>query len=313
MSDDSRLPWDHTPLPERPRRHRPPRSPNPTLHWLMMLEALACDLYGSASEAFRGDPALSSFLGHLAADEAEHLRILQHSAGPEVELPEELGQIDVDTATRARIERPLMAAHAAIRRGELTEEELFQALVDSELSEWNDIFLFVVETLQRSRREFQAVAARIQAHERRLEQFLSSRPVSSQLLEQARALPSVWQVTVLVVEDSRPLARLFERLLQRHCKVEVVGDGEAALERLQGRFFDVVVSDLHLPGLDGASLYRQATAVDPSLTGRFVFCSGSREPVLDELAAEGLAVLHKPIHLHQLWQAVDRVLHQQPE
>ena len=64
-----------------------------------------------------------------------------------------------------------------------------------------------------------------------------------------------------MVEDDLRLAATVERMLAAEGHdVEVVGDGNAALQRARERPFDLVVLDIMLPGLDGISVCRRLRA-----------------------------------------------------
>ncbi len=57
---------------------------------------------------------------------------------------------------------------------------------------------------------------------------------------------------VLVVEDAEKMAELIRRgLVEQRIAVDVVGSGEAALERAVGCRYDAIVLDVMLPGIDG--------------------------------------------------------------
>ena len=63
---------------------------------------------------------------------------------------------------------------------------------------------------------------------------------------------------LLVVEDDAVLAAALTRALgQAGYVVDLVDDGEAANEALQGGAYDLVVLDLALPGLDGLAVLRR--------------------------------------------------------
>lgn len=66
---------------------------------------------------------------------------------------------------------------------------------------------------------------------------------------------------VLVVDDE-PDYRFLLRMLLRDADVEVIEapNGERALEVIDGRVPDVVVTDLHMPVMDGATLVRRLRA-----------------------------------------------------
>ena len=89
--------------------------------------------------------------------------------------------------------------------------------------------------------------------------------------------------SVLVVDDEADLSALIEDILEASgYQVETALDGAAALERLERDHFDLILSDVHMPGLDGMALYRELEHRRPELTQRMLFMTGN---ILDEDAA----------------------------
>jgi DNA-binding response OmpR family regulator len=107
-------------------------------------------------------------------------------------------------------------------------------------------------------------------------------------------------IRVLVVEDEAHLAEgLRFNLEAEKYSVEVVGDGEAALERLlsHNEKFDVIVLDVMLPGIDGFSVVsalRKASNYVPVL---ILTARGRPEDVLEGFAAGADDYLPKPFEL----------------
>jgi len=70
--------------------------------------------------------------------------------------------------------------------------------------------------------------------------------------------PSGHAPSVLVIDDEPILARTVARFLERHgCAVTVCHDGPSGLDQFQAGRFDVVITDLELPGVDGNALVRE--------------------------------------------------------
>jgi DNA-binding NtrC family response regulator len=76
--------------------------------------------------------------------------------------------------------------------------------------------------------------------------------------EDTRAKPNGRPMSVLVVDDEEPFRLLLERRLtsSKH-HVECAASGEAALDRLSNRAFDVVLLDLRMPGIGGLETLRR--------------------------------------------------------
>ena len=71
---------------------------------------------------------------------------------------------------------------------------------------------------------------------------------------------------VLVVDDKENFTKLFRRLLpEDRFDVTTAGDGTRALALIGASEFDVIVSDIRMPGADGLEVLRQARAHDPDV------------------------------------------------
>ncbi len=73
---------------------------------------------------------------------------------------------------------------------------------------------------------------------------------------------------LLIVEDEIALREVIaEQLVDRGFVVEQVDTGEQALARLSAFAFDILIADLHLPGIDGSTVVEKAVALYPELIG----------------------------------------------
>jgi CheY-like chemotaxis protein len=80
---------------------------------------------------------------------------------------------------------------------------------------------------------------------------------------------------VLVVDDQELVLRCTTRLLSEFETVVAVPSAAKALEMLENdEEFDVVVSDVMMPGMSGPELYMRCHAYSPSTADRFIFASG---------------------------------------
>ena len=70
---------------------------------------------------------------------------------------------------------------------------------------------------------------------------------------------------LLVVDDERSICELLEISFRKEGhKVEVASSGEAAKRRLASQVFDIVISDICMPDMDGVELLRYCKEVSPS-------------------------------------------------
>ncbi len=139
------------------------------------------------------------------------------------------------------------------------------------------------------------------------------------LTEQRQASPEVLQrvrrekraMRVLVVDDEITLAHLLrEALSHAGYEVQAVCHAETALRRLaeNPRYFDLLISDQVMPGMNGVELICQARRLAPEL--RTLMCTGDMGE-MDVTAMKCIdAFLQKPMSLSDTLQAVRHLLPQ---
>jgi two-component system cell cycle sensor histidine kinase/response regulator CckA len=143
--------------------------------------------------------------------------------------------------------------------------------------------------------------------------FVVRLPVAADEDSAEPSLPALQRIRgrVLVVDDDARVLLVVARMLRPLHDVQTAQGARAALGRLRADpAFDVVLCDLLMPEMSGIELYREISAADPGLAGRFVFLSGGTNT---ELAAEFFRTianpwLSKPPSRIDLLMAVERHL-----
>jgi two-component system OmpR family response regulator len=106
---------------------------------------------------------------------------------------------------------------------------------------------------------------------------------------------------VLVVDDDPKLAALLARgLSECGMQAEAVLSGEAALERVEGRRFDVIVLDVLLPGIDGVEVLRRLR--ERRCAAAIVFLTAHWDAAGSEFGADG--IFPKPFSFDELAERV---------
>jgi PAS domain S-box-containing protein len=78
--------------------------------------------------------------------------------------------------------------------------------------------------------------------------------------------PRLKDLRILVVDDDLGICRSLQEILEGDgCIVETASDGVQALRRLEGRDFDLVLSDVVMPNMDGYDLYQAIQERRPGL------------------------------------------------
>jgi two-component system NtrC family sensor kinase len=130
-------------------------------------------------------------------------------------------------------------------------------------------------------------------------------------LDAGATAPAAPGASILLVDDEPEiLATLAEILTYAGHRVETAADGAAALERLDSRSFDVIVSEVRMPGLDGPGLYAEIERRFPDLRERIVFLTGDTmsAETRDFLERTRAVSLGKPFLVTKVMQAIQRAL-----
>src|SRR3954470_10461895 len=114
------------------------------------------------------------------------------------------------------------------------------------------------------------------------------------------------QKHLLIVEDEAPLrAAIAEQLADRGYKVEQADSGEAALARLADFAFDVIITDLRLPGMDGSALVQAAVARYPDIIAIVVTGYGTMKDAVDAIKSGAYDFVSKPFQFAELMHVLD--------
>ena len=104
---------------------------------------------------------------------------------------------------------------------------------------------------------------------------LPSHPAAPQPADGQAAIRPAKGGRALVVDDETTVSETLAELLARQgFEVSTAVDGEAAKQALEGETFDIILSDLRMPGLDGPGLFAWLRASRPELCGRVGFVTG---------------------------------------
>lgn len=123
------------------------------------------------------------------------------------------------------------------------------------------------------------------------------------------------RLRVLVVDDEAIFTQALRRLLQRSYDVEVANDGEQALAIIRaGKRFDVIVSDVSMPAMNGIELYEAVTILDEEQARHFVFLTGGAfgGHAQSHLQKLGMRQLEKPVDVTALRHTIDEVAGSHP-
>jgi signal transduction histidine kinase len=123
----------------------------------------------------------------------------------------------------------------------------------------------------------------------------------------AATLPSARHERILVVDDNADMRSYLERLLEPHWKVVVASDGTDALRAMEQAAFDLVLTDMMMPNLDGRGLIEHLRGQEATRTLPVIVLSAQAG---DEARIAGLAqgaddYLVKPFSAAELIARID--------
>ena len=106
---------------------------------------------------------------------------------------------------------------------------------------------------------------------------------------------------ILIVDDEEEFASLLsERLSARGLRVETADCGQAAIEKVRGGNFDVVVLDMVMPGMDGIETLQRLREQEPDLQVILLTGHATVEKGVNAMKLGAADFLEKPAELNDL-------------
>ncbi len=114
---------------------------------------------------------------------------------------------------------------------------------------------------------------------------------------------------ILLAEDDNDMRRFLVKALKNAgYSVASFDNGMSAYNRLREEPFELLLTDIVMPEMDGIELARRATELDPEIKVMFItgFAAVALNP--DNSAPKDARILSKPFHLRDLVNEVERLL-----
>ena len=116
---------------------------------------------------------------------------------------------------------------------------------------------------------------------------------------------------LLIVEDEAPLRQaIAEQLADRGYHVTQADSGEAALDRLADFAFDIIITDLRLPGIDGSAVIDAALERYPDIVAIVVTGYGTVKDAVEAIKRGAWDFVSKPFQIDELLHVLDSALEQ---
>jgi DNA-binding NtrC family response regulator len=114
---------------------------------------------------------------------------------------------------------------------------------------------------------------------------------------------------ILIVDDERDVVYAIRQLLtaRRH-ELREATNGLTGLELFQTQFFDLIITDLGMTGMDGVSFLYEVRQLDPSIPVIVLTTCSTRRADGETMGKGAWTYLDKPCESSEVLSAVERVL-----
>jgi excisionase family DNA binding protein len=114
---------------------------------------------------------------------------------------------------------------------------------------------------------------------------------------------------ILVVDDEQAVRDLLAKTLtMADYDVDTAPDGPAALDRLRAAEYDLLITDLKMPGMDGLSVIREARRIRPDLAVVIITGYSTEASAIEAINLGVAGYLTKPFRLPRILAATARAL-----
>lgn len=117
--------------------------------------------------------------------------------------------------------------------------------------------------------------------------------------------------SILVVDDEAAIIEILAEVFNEDGhRVDSAVNGEMAWRKIQQDSYDVIISDMRMPGMSGQELYHKVREWDADLSRRIIFSTGDvlTSETHDFLEGSGNSYLQKPFELNAIRQVVNELL-----
>lgn len=113
----------------------------------------------------------------------------------------------------------------------------------------------------------------------------------------------------LVVDDNPAITRLIElQLTKAGYRCDTAANGEQALEKISATDFDLVISDISMPGMSGLELLKAIKQKKPHLQVLIVTGHATIDNAVEALRLGAINFITKPIKFHEVFETISKIL-----
>jgi len=123
-------------------------------------------------------------------------------------------------------------------------------------------------------------------------------------------LSSITQLAnILVVDDEENAREGLSKILSKEgYVVEMASNGKEAIDTLKRLSFDLVITDMRMPLMDGFEVLREIKKMDESIGVIMITAYGEVESYLEAINMGAFEYINKPVRVNELKRVITKVL-----
>lgn len=117
---------------------------------------------------------------------------------------------------------------------------------------------------------------------------------------------------ILVVEDEKHMREILKMLLEAEgYEIFTAEDGSAGIHALEKEIFNLVITDVRMPGVDGFGILKKSIEVCPETLVIMITAFGTMESVLEAMNQGAYDYIHKPFKIEEIRLIIKKALDKQ--
>lgn len=114
----------------------------------------------------------------------------------------------------------------------------------------------------------------------------------------------------LIVDDDTTIQNILSTLFHDLGEVTLATNGKEALEKIEKNPFDLIISDVNMPIMDGLEFSRQLFKNHPEFSNKFLFCTGNPDVELFDICSHyNVPYCMKPLNIREILSSAEKILH----
>ncbi len=110
---------------------------------------------------------------------------------------------------------------------------------------------------------------------------------------------------IMVVDDKESVTIILKQMLEQGgYSVEVANDGEKALEALKNGHFDMLITDINMPVMNGVELLNKTKEAFPRMPVIFITAYGKDKIIIDAIKVGLSDFIEKPFRMEDILKTV---------